>query len=215
MRRSMGCSESSAFKRSAIDSDHAGTICKALSGSGPLARALWTVTRTDGGWQDPTPLGTPFIGVSWQSSMDRDGTVFFVMDETSRSDCIGADDLYFAKKSGDAYGVANNLGAPINTEYYESGPFVAADGATLLFASSRPGGRGRRDLYVCFKDRTGEWTAPRNLRRRTNTGGNEDWPSLSPDGSCLFFVRSRFGNADVFWTDASFLDAIREETIEQ
>ena len=96
MRRSMGCSESSAFKRSAIDSDHAGTICKALSGSGPLARALWTVTRTDGGWQDPTPLGTPFIGVS-----------------------------------------------------------------------------------------------------------------------CVFFVRSRFGNADVFWTDASFLDAIREETIEQ
>jgi WD40 repeat protein len=182
-----------------------------LPGSEAPARAIWTVSRNADGWQDPVPLGRSFVGVSWQSSMDDAGTVYYVMDEAARSDCLGMDDLYFAEKSGDTYGFPQNPGRPINTEYYESGPFVSPDGKTLLFSSSRPGGRGRRDLYVCFRDNDGNWTAPRNLSRQINTAGHEDWPSLSPDGSCLFFVRSRNDDGDVFWVDASFLAAMRQE----
>jgi len=184
-------------------------------GSGEIVRTYWTVERTDAGWGEPAPLGAPFLGVSWQSSMTRDGAIYFVMDENARDDDFGKDDLYRSRRVNGTYEEPENLGPRINTPYYDWGPFIFPDESALLFASTRPGGRGSSDLYVCFREPDGAWTLPRNLGRPVNTARHENWPSLSPDGRCLFFVRSRGGDADVYWVDASFLEELREEELEQ
>jgi len=41
-----------------------------------------------------------------------------------------------------------NLGAVVNSSFFEVGPYIAPDRRTLYFASDRPGGQGATDLYV-------------------------------------------------------------------
>src|SRR5688572_1560239 len=44
-----------------------------------------------------------------------------------------------------------SFGPLINTSSYESSPFLTPDGHTLYFSSDRPGGHGRKDIYVSHK----------------------------------------------------------------
>jgi hypothetical protein len=63
----------------------------------------------------------------------------------------------------------------------------SADGNTLYFASSRPGGAGGMDLWLAR--RTGEaWGEPENLAA-VNSASDEGWPALSPDETELWFYR--------------------------
>lgn len=43
------------------------------------------------------------------------------------------------------------LGPEINTAFNDQQPAIAADGTTLLFASTRPGGRGGGDIYIATR----------------------------------------------------------------
>ena len=54
-------------------------------------------------------------------------------------------------------------------------PCLSYDGSILYFASTRPGGYGGWDLYVCFNGING-WTQPQNLGPVVNTPGNEICP---------------------------------------
>lgn len=45
-----------------------------------------------------------------------------------------------------------NVGPIVNTEFDELFPALSSDGATLIFSSDRPGGKGGSDLYVSSRD---------------------------------------------------------------
>lgn len=94
---------------------------------------------------------------------------------------------------------ANIKAFPYNGSNYATGfPSLSADGNTLIFASTQPGGFGGWDIYVTnFRD--GGWTTPRNLGAPLNTPGNEVTPFY--DGENLYFSsdwHQGLGGLDVF-----------------
>ncbi|NDV43326.1 OmpA family protein [Flagellimonas sediminis] len=62
---------------------------------------------------------------------------------------LGGMDIYKANIEKDGFGIPINLGNGINTEYDDFGFVIRNEGEGLLgyFASNRPGGKGKDDLY--------------------------------------------------------------------
>jgi outer membrane protein OmpA-like peptidoglycan-associated protein len=79
--------------------------------------------------------------------------------------------------------------------------FLAANQKVLLLAIEREEGRGSRDIYVCFLQKNGTWTRPKNLGKNINTPEREITPFLAADGKTLYFASSGysgFGSCDMF-----------------
>lgn len=98
----------------------------------------------------------------------------------------------------------NNLSVisefPYNSDEYSVGhPALTADGNILVFASDMPGGFGGTDLYYSVRSGV-QWTRPINMGKQINTEGNEQFPSLSADGSLFFSSTGHpgLGGLDVF-----------------
>lgn len=81
------------------------------------------------------------------------------------------------------------LPSPINLSNTLSGaPCLSADDRTIYFASDRPGGYGKWDLWVAQRSSSnGEWEEPVNLGPEVNTAAAEVMPTISADGLTLFF----------------------------
>lgn len=78
-------------------------------------------------------------------------------------------------------------------------PAIMPDGKTMIFASDRPGGYGKTDLWKSTFE-NGEWSKPVNLGAQVNSQGNEQFPTVSSDGT-LYFSSDEYlglGGLDVF-----------------
>ena len=60
---------------------------------------------------------------------------------------LGSCDLYFSYFIDEKWSEPSNLKWPVNTVSWESQPSISADGRTLYFSSSRPGGVGGKDIW--------------------------------------------------------------------
>ena len=72
----------------------------------------------------------------------------------------GKTDLYYCELVNGKWSDPKNIGSHINTEFKESFPYLYKN--QLFFSSDRPGGLGMKDLYVCFRAKSG-WTKPKNI----------------------------------------------------
>ena len=95
-------------------------------------------------------------------------------------------DLYQMKREGrdGAWRAPQSLGDNVNDPAWDSQPCLSLDGKELFFASRRG---GDADLYHCYRDENGYWSAPENLGSVINTKGTEMAPFLHPDGKTLYF----------------------------
>ena len=67
--------------------------------------------------------------------------------------------------AGFTFGTPTNLGPGINTTYGEEGPSISADGLSIYFQSSRPGGQGSWDIWVSTRQtKDAEWGPPGESR---------------------------------------------------
>lgn len=105
----------------------------------------------------------------------------------NRSDGYGSCDIYVSIRKGDQWGKPFNIGPPVNSVSWESQPCMSSDGKTLYFASNRPGGYGKSDLWKSELSPGGIWSEPVNLGPAINTPGDENSPFLHPDGRTLYF----------------------------
>jgi hypothetical protein len=116
---------------------------------------------------------------------------------------IGNCDLYFSAFKDGKWTAPSNLGPPVNTKHWESTPSVSADGRTLFFSSSRPGGFGGKDIWMARLNEKNLWTEPVNLGPTINTEGDEMSPFIHFDGKTLYFAsdgRIGMGGFDLFIT---------------
>ena len=71
---------------------------------------------------------------------------------------------------------------------YLRGFSLSADGRLMFISSTKGGGLGGYDLYVCNLTGT-YWSEPVNVGQPVNSRGNEACASLSADGLQLYFMR--------------------------
>ncbi len=113
-------------------------------------------------------------------------------------------DLYYCDFAAGKWTDIKNLGQQVNDpDSWDSQPSISSDGVTLYFASNRPGGLGKCDLYKTIKDSTGVWGPAQNLGNGINTAGNEKSPFLHTDSHTLYFSSDGWpgvGGFDIFYS---------------
>lgn len=114
----------------------------------------------------------------------------------------GNEDFYTSVKKNGEWQKAQSLSENINTPSFNEGAqSISPDGRYLFFTGcNRPDGLGRCDIYVCRREGN-DWSKPINLGQTINTGEWESQPSISADGSTLYFLSNRpggFGGYDIW-----------------
>lgn len=98
-------------------------------------------------------------------------------------------------------GWSDAVSFPFNNtwQYHIQHPALSSRGDRLVFASDKPGGYGKMDLYeTVWKD--GAWSAPRNLGAAVNSSDDEVFPTFDNDDR-LYFSSNRssgMGGLDLY-----------------
>ena len=150
--------------------------------------------KPGGIFNDPTNLGPVVNSRYYDGSpcISADGLSLYF--DSLRPDGAGDWDIWVTNRetTDSEWGVPEMLPLPINTKYGESGPCISADGLTLYFASSRPGGQGSFDLWVTARETTDEsWGEPTNMGPTINSRSQDNHPCISADGQLLYFDSAR------------------------
>ncbi|HLQ59326.1 MAG TPA: hypothetical protein VK113_07415, partial [Gemmatimonadales bacterium] len=129
---------------------------------------IYATTRVDdeAAWGPPAlvrELSSPFRDT--RTTIRRDGLELIL--SSGRPGGVGSEDLWVSTRAStldpwsppvnlDAENIA--LGRPpvVNSTSFDGAPALSFDGTTLYFFSERPGGFGKRDLYVTTRARLGE-----------------------------------------------------------
>ncbi len=114
---------------------------------------------------------------------------------------FGDFDLYISYNTPQGWSQPINLGAAINTEFWESSPSLSPDKNVLYFSSNRPGGFGGRDLYASYRQANGKWSAAVNMGATINTKGDELAPFIHADNNTLYYTSNGlpgYGGTDIY-----------------
>ena len=114
---------------------------------------------------------------------------------------FGNYDIYKSVYTPKGWSEPENLGANINTEFWESSPSLSPDNRVLFFSSNRPGGYGGKDLYVSYRTAEGKWSPAKNMGPEINTKGDELAPFIHPDNQTLYYTSDGlpgYGGSDIY-----------------
>jgi len=157
---------------------------------------LWMTTRgtKDEDWGAPVNLGKTVN--SWadehKPNILADGCTLLLC--SRRPGGYGGLDIWITKREtkDDAWGTLVNLGPSINSSADDGRPSLSSDGLTLFFRTDRPGGFGGGDIYLTTRATINDpWGEPINLGPTVNTVFWECGPSISRDGTILYFHSDR------------------------
>lgn len=170
---------------------------------------IWSVQRKGDEWGTATPIDTTVSkGDDYAHSITSDGTFYFSVRRQGGREF----DIVYSRKRGGKYQKPEKLPYNINTTKYEDGPFIAPDESYLIFESDRLQGiDGSIDLYITFRNSNGQWTTPKNMGSKLNSGFAERFARVSPDGKYLFFGSTRTGIFDIYWIAAAIIDELKKE----
>jgi len=153
-------------------------------------------------WQLADNLGEPINTLQNEGAqcITADGkTLYFTA--CSREDSYGRCDIYESDFVNGKWTDPVNLGPNVNSENWESQPAVSSDGRQLFFVSNRPGGYGKKDIWVSYKNAKGTWTKAKNLGKDINTAKDDISPFLHWDNQTLYFSSKGYvgmGGFDIF-----------------
>lgn len=155
-------------------------------------------------WSQPSPLNRGINSDYLEStaSISPDGkTMYFA---SNRPGGYGGMDVYKTKKNRDGkWDKPQNLGPVINSKYDEDAPYIHPDGKTLFFTSNGLHSIGGNDIfktvYVGKK-----WQEPKNMGYPINTTADDNYFTLTADGSVGYFSSNRLGGKggqDIYYID--------------
>ena len=150
----------------------------------------------DGFWDESIEFPAPVNSRCNEGSacISKDGkTLYFTKcpsagGEFDCVDIIGECDLFVTTMKADStWDQPKNLGATVNSVFWDSHPSLSPTEDTLYFASNRRGGFGLSDIYFTYKNSKGLWTPAQNLGPIINTRNNEYSPFLDKKHNVLYF----------------------------
>jgi outer membrane protein OmpA-like peptidoglycan-associated protein/Tol biopolymer transport system component len=122
---------------------------------------------------------------------------------TARND-LEDENIYISENKNNIWSKPVSISKEINTPYNEGTCSISADGKIMVFTSCE--GRdsfGSCDLFITKKEGD-KWSIPQNLGPNINSNFWDSQPSLSSDGSKLFFSSERpfgFGKKDLWMSE--------------
>lgn len=164
---------------------------------------LYYSEKVDGKWNAREAIGSPIkTGYNEGAQCLSPDGMYLLYTMCNADYGMGSCDLYWSKRIGDKWSRPRNFGAPVNTSAWESQPSMAADGKTIYFVSSRPGGFGGMDIWKTTMSGEGAFSAPENLGATINTPGDDAAPFIHSDGRTLYFAsngRVGMGGYDLYY----------------
>lgn len=134
------------------------------------------------------------------ASISSEGTTLIF--SSDRGNGKGGKDLYIVTRlPGGEWGLAQNMGDLINTEYDEEGPFLHPDGSTFYFSSKGHNSIGGYDLFYSELQPDGSWGKPVNMGYPINTTSDDVYYVLSADGKRAYYSSIRndgLGGRDLY-----------------
>lgn len=164
---------------------------------------IFLMNKNGDKWSPPAPIqGLNSNSLESTASITPDGKKIYFA--SNRPGGFGGMDIYVAEKlaSGN-WGNIKNLGAEINTKYDEDAPFIHPDMKTLYFTSNGEASMGGRDIFKATKTK-GKWSASENMGYPINTPLDDNYFTLTADGSKGFFSSDRpgsYGGQDIYTFD--------------
>lgn len=162
--------------------------------------------QDSGKWLKPVPLDATINTPENEGAqcISADGRLLFFT-ACGRPGGLGSCDIYMSVRRKGKWSEPVNLGAPVNSNAWESQPSVSADGHFLFFASNRIGGKGKMDIWRAEKIGITPNGFPVygkviNLEG-INTPGDELSPFIHADGRTLYFASDYWpglGGKDIF-----------------
>lgn len=116
-------------------------------------------------------------------------------------DVDGTANLYATCLNGNTWTFPEKINRPININGWEENECISADGNMMYFTSSRPGGYGGKDIYVCRKTGDNEWGKAENLGPTINTPFDDQAPFIHPDGVTLYYSsngKQKIGHFEIY-----------------
>ncbi len=106
--------------------------------------------------------------------------------------------IYVSELSGDTWGdpqlleISNEVTQ--DTAMSVGQPALSHDGLTLYFVSDNKRGQGGTDIwYMTRKNKSSNWSTPKNLGSQINTEYDELYPATDKDGNLYFSTNGRIG----------------------
>ena len=187
---------------------------EALPGACGQGDIYYTHRTGAAGWAEPRRLLCAPAGPN--SELDEQGPSWV---DASKGKLRGKKLLYFSRSSitpsvaGELYVSERQKGAQFgpaaavnelnDATANDIQPNVRADGLEVVFSSNRTGTFGAQDIWIATRSSLGDaWSAPVNLGSAVNSSAAETRPSLSRNGTQLFFGRAPGpeGNSDIYLT---------------
>jgi Tol biopolymer transport system component len=171
--------------------------------------------RNDFGWVDAWHLGCDVNsgsaenGPAWFEDEATGRTLLYF--SSNRSGTAGMLDIWVSEAIGDEKGVFGppTTVAELNSTAADYQPVLRRDGLEIFFASGRPGGLGYPDLWTATRESTSDpWSPPVTLGSVVNSDQYDFHPTLSFDGTMLYFASER-GGAGAGWGDIWVTTRIR------
>jgi len=152
-------------------------------------------------WIAPIKMGSNINTTSWEThaavSHQGDMLVF----TSNRAGGYGVRDLWYCLRLPDgSWGLAQNMGSVVNTQFEEDSPFLAFDGKTLFFSSQGHTSMGGFDIFRS-EYVEGVWTEPENLGYPINTAEDDVFFVLAADGETAYYSSRKaggFGETDLY-----------------
>lgn len=165
-----------------------------------------TRLRDDGGFDEPRNLGPDVNSLQDEASpfpIPEEGTgpVLYFSSTRPRDGATGGD-IYRSESHGGVFGPAQ-LVPGVNSTADDGQPNLRRDGLEIFFYSTRSGTLGGPDLYSATRASTSDpWSTPANLGDKVNSAQGDTRPSLSWDGTTLYFGSARPGEgvSDIYAT---------------
>ncbi len=164
---------------------------------------IYQSKRTADGWSKLEPLGSDINTSAWETHASITATQDFLVFSSNRSEGgLGGRDLWYCRKLPNGeWGLAQNMGSVINTNFEEDSPFITADGKTLIFSSMGHTSMGGFDIFRSeFED--GAWTVPENIGYPINTSEDDVFFVLNPDGRTAYYssrMDGGYGDTDLYY----------------
>jgi len=167
---------------------------------------IWVSLLLGNEWTTPIHAGNVLNDAAYNAvaGFSPDGQQLFLLSHYALDGKSKTQGIAVSRKTGTGWSTPENVNIPyfLNKSQVLQG-HLSRDGSAFVFSAESYGTIGAEDIYVTLRNASGNWGEPRNLGRNINTTMQEFSPSLSEDGTYLFFAsngRQGYGSSDIYFS---------------